>query len=86
MEANYRMWTVATRDGESWSGRLETETQSGIEILDPTGVKHVVQRKDIENMRCTDLSIMPNGFEALPANDLKALLAYLVQPPQSAGR
>jgi hypothetical protein len=65
--------------GESYSGRLETETQTAVEILDPTGKKHVLQRKDIETMRGSELSIMPNGFETLSPADLKALLAYLTQ-------
>jgi len=80
VEANYRMWSVAMKDGESWSGRLETETQTTVEILDATGAKHALQRKDIENIKCNELSIMPNGFEALPPTDLKALLAYLITP------
>ena len=71
---------VSTKDGESYSGRLETETQTTVEILDPTGKKHVLERKDLESIRGSELSIMPNGFEALPAADLKALLAYLTQP------
>ena len=47
VEANYRLWTATTRDGETYSGRLETETQTSIEILDTTGQKHTIQRKEI---------------------------------------
>jgi putative membrane-bound dehydrogenase-like protein len=79
VEANYRMWTIDTKNGESFSGRLDTETQTTVELLDPTGTKHVLQRKDIEQMKGTDLSIMPNGFETLPQSDIKALLSYLTQ-------
>ncbi len=77
VEANYRLWTVTKKDNETLSGRLEAETQTTIEILDTTGMKHVVQRKDIQSLEESQLSIMPNGFEALPPDDLKALLAYL---------
>ena len=80
VEANYRLWNVATRDGETYSGRLETETQTTVEILDATGQKHVIQRKDLENLSSSGLSIMPNGFESLPPDDLKSLLAFLTQP------
>ena len=59
------------------SGRLETETQTTVEILDTTAQKHVIQRKDIASMEGSQLSIMPTGLEALPADDLKALLEYL---------
>ncbi len=80
VEANYRLWNVSTKEGETLSGRLETETQTTVEILDTTGQKHVIQRKEIASMEASQLSIMPTGFEALPPEDLKGLLDYLAQP------
>jgi uncharacterized protein len=77
VEANYQLWTVNTRDGETYGGRLESETQTTVEILDTAGQKHVIQRKDISSLQSSATSIMPNGFEALPPEDLKALLAFL---------
>jgi putative heme-binding domain-containing protein len=77
VEANYRLWNVTTKGGETFSGRLEAETQTSVEILDTTAQKHVVQRKDIATMDASQLSIMPTGFEALPQDDLKALIEYL---------
>ena len=82
VEATYRLWNVTTKDGEIFSGRLETETQTSVEILDTAGQKHVVQRKAIAAMEDSALSIMPTGLEALPPDDLKALLEYLTQPHQ----
>ncbi|HVR34513.1 MAG TPA: c-type cytochrome, partial [Methylomirabilota bacterium] len=79
VEANYQLWTAMTRDGEIFSGRMEAETQTTVEILDTTGRKHVIQRKDITSLAGSPLSIMPTGFEALPEDDLKALLAYLAE-------
>ena len=80
VEANYRLWNVTTKGGETFSGRLEAETQNTVEILDTTAQKHVVQRKDIASLDASQLSIMPTGFEALPPDDLKALIEYLAQP------
>jgi putative heme-binding domain-containing protein len=80
VEANYRLWTVSTKDGETYSGRLESETQTTVEILDSSGHNHVIQRKEIDQMNGSLLSIMPNGFESLPPTDLKALLTFLTQP------
>jgi putative membrane-bound dehydrogenase-like protein len=82
VEANYRLWNVVTKGGETFSGRLEAETQTTVEILDTTAQKHVVQRKDIASLDASQLSIMPTGFEALPPDDLKALLEYLSLPQQ----
>ncbi len=80
VEANYRLWNVTTRSGETFSGRLETETQTTIGILDTTGQAHAVQRKDIASLAGLPTSIMPTGFESLPPDDLKALLEYICAP------
>jgi putative membrane-bound dehydrogenase-like protein len=83
VEANYRSWIVSTGD-ETFAGRLESETQTTVEILDSTGQKHVIQRRDIKQMNTNGTSIMPNGFESLPEADLSALLAYLATPATAA--
>jgi putative heme-binding domain-containing protein len=80
VEANYRLWNVVIGDEEAFSGRLETETQTTVEILDAAGQKHVIQRKDIKEMNASSLSIMPTGFESIPETDLAALLAFLTGP------
>ncbi|HAV65668.1 MAG TPA: hypothetical protein DCY13_25250, partial [Verrucomicrobiales bacterium] len=80
VEDNYRLWTATTKDGTTYSGRLEAETQTTVEILDVAAQKHIVQRANIESLERSQLSIMPSGFEALPADDLKALIEYLAQP------
>jgi putative heme-binding domain-containing protein len=80
VEANYRLWNVTTKSGDTFSGRLDTETQTTIEILDTTAQKHVIARKDIASMEGLQTSIMPAGFEALPPEDLTALMEYLCKP------
>jgi hypothetical protein len=77
VEANYRLWTVDTKGGDSFSGRLDAETQTSIELTDLTGQKHVIQRRDIGNLASSNQSIMPAGFEALGEEGLANLLAYL---------
>jgi putative heme-binding domain-containing protein len=82
VEANYRLWTVVRRDGESVSGRLDAETATSVDILDTTGVKHSIQRKDIARIEASQQSIMPSGFDQLPADDLAGILEYIA----TAGR
>ncbi len=80
VEANYRMWTATTLEGDSIAGRLDAETQTTVEILDVTGQKHSLQRKELKSLEASNNSIMPVGFEALPENDLASLLDYLTDP------
>ena len=82
VEANYRLWTVVRRDGESVSGRLDAETATSVDILDTTGMKHSIQRKDIARIESSQQSIMPSGFDQLPADDLAGILEYIA----TAGR
>ena len=77
VEANYRMWNVTMKGGENYAGRLDSETATSVDILDTAGTKHTLQRSDIAEMNTTALSIMPAGFEQLPAEDLAAILEYL---------
>ena len=58
--------------------------QTTVEILDTTAQKHIFQRKDIASLTVSPNSIMPTGFESLPAEDLKSLVEYLAQAPQSS--
>ena len=79
VEANYRLWSLTTKDGDTFSGRLDTETQTSVEILDTTGQKHAIQRSKIATLESSQNSIMPNGFESIPADDIKSLLDFLGQ-------
>jgi putative membrane-bound dehydrogenase-like protein len=81
VEGNFRLWVVTTHDGQAYAGRLDTESQTTIELLDLTGVKHALQRKDIKSMQVSPISIMPEGFESIGEADLANLLEYLTQPP-----
>jgi putative heme-binding domain-containing protein len=80
VEGNFKLWIVQTRDGQTISGRLDTESQTTVEMLDAAGKQHVVQRKDIRRMQSQATSIMPEGFEQLPEKELADLLEYLAQP------
>lgn len=77
VEANYRLWIVTTKDGRVISGRLETESQTAISLLDLTGAPHVVQRSDIQSLLAAPVSLMPIGFERLEHQGMADLLEYL---------
>jgi len=86
VEANYRLWNVTTKTGESFAGRLDSESATAVEILDTAGQKHVLQRSAIDRMEASTLSLMPGGFEQLSETDLSALLEYLASQTEPARR
>ncbi len=82
VEANYVLWTVETKSGDSLSGRLDTETQTSVELYDLQGQKHVFQRKDIASLEASNQSIMPTGLEQVGEQGLADILAYLAAGAQ----
>ena len=72
------MWQVKTVDGQVLAGRLDSETATSIELYDVEGKSRVVQRKDIEMMKASALSIMPVGLvDLLPEDDIAGLIEFL---------
>lgn len=77
VESNYVLWTAETRAGDIFAGRLDTETQTSIELTDLTGKKHAIQRRDIASLEASTQSIMPTGLEQMGEQGLADLLAFL---------
>ncbi len=72
--------SVEARDGRSFFGRIESETQNGISLRDAAGQTHQIARGDIASMHAATNSLMPAGLEdAMTAQDLADLIAYLKQ-------
>jgi putative membrane-bound dehydrogenase-like protein len=86
VEANYRLWQVKTTDGQVLAGRLDGETATTIELYDVEGKSHVLQRKDIEMLKASNLSSMPVGLiDQLPEEDVAGLIEHLAssrEPPK----
>ena len=71
---------VETTDGQTLSGRLDTETRTSIELLDLQGKRHVIQRKDISRLLASPLSVMPVGLiDQMTPQQVSSLLTYLRQ-------
>ena len=90
-----RLLPVAKLKGDAERGKVGPEL-AGIgardradilmEILDLSGTKHSVQRKDIASLESSPLSTMPTGFEQIPESDLAGLLEYLAHSNHPPGK
>jgi len=76
VEGTYRQWTIKAK-GEVISGRIFAESQTSIEIIDASAQRHVIQRSDIELLKSSDRSVMPEGLEALGDQAITDVLEYL---------
>lgn len=79
VEGNYRQWVVETNDNIMLTGRLARESRTSVELLDAQGQLHTLERVNLKELRQSKLSMMPEGFEDLPADDLASLLDYLTE-------
>ncbi len=74
---NYRQYAVATHEGYTYFGYVNSETATTIELINSNGVSQVIQRAEIEELQATQLSLMPEGFETIEPDALRGLLEYL---------
>ena len=77
VEGTFRLWTAKTKDGDDISGRLMAETATTVDILDLTGVNHVMQRAELKSLSVSELGIMPEGLESVGDDKIKGILEYL---------
>ena len=74
----YRSYNVLTADGQVHNGLIPRETADEI-VLQTTDLREIrIRREDIDEMKESDTSIMPQGLDTrLSAEELRDLLAYL---------
>ncbi|MGL4553206.1 MAG: c-type cytochrome, partial [Gemmataceae bacterium] len=78
VEGNFRVWTVVTNRGVSYTGMLASETKTTVEIIDAEAKKTVVRRDRIERLEASAKSLMPEGFEKqMKEPELVDLLEFL---------
>ena len=77
VEGTYRQWMAQTRGGDVIAGRLLSENTVAVEVIDATGKTHQLDRKNLSRLQASELSVMPEGFEQLPAKDMADLLEFL---------
>lgn len=90
VEDKYVSYEAVTRDGEEHSGLLVEQTGNSITLVSVSGIEQTVLRSDLESLRASGRSLMPEGFEQLlTAQDLADLVAFIQQrgprPKEFAG-
>lgn len=74
-------YTLLTREGQVMSGVLVSETPTSITLRRAEGAQDFVRREQIEELRSTGKSLMPEGLEEnLSESDVADLLSFLGQP------
>ena len=78
----YENVIVETKDGQTLSGRLVEETDTRIRLVNLGPTEFVVAKDQIKSRQVSDLSLMPEGLDALPDEEFRNLIWYILTPPQ----
>lgn len=83
----YGTTEVELKDGSSVSGRIVEETPVRLKLVASGPTEHVLAKSDIAQeggkpkIRTSELSLMPEGLEAIPDKDFRDMMWYLLNPP-----
>jgi putative heme-binding domain-containing protein len=78
VDARYVGYTATLLDGRQVTGILAAEGPGSITLRRADGVEDVVRRSDIDSLRSSGVSLMPEGLEkTIPLAAMNDLLAYL---------
>ena len=76
----YVNYVLVTEDGRSMTGMVASETANSVTLKRAEDVTDTVERSEIEQLRATGLSIMPEGMEKqIDQAQMADLMAYLLQ-------
>ncbi len=78
----YENVLVTTGDGRTVAGRVVEDTPTQMTLLGIGGVKTVVPRSEIKEVKNTHQSLMPMGFGQLPDDQFRDLIWYVLAPPE----
>jgi putative heme-binding domain-containing protein len=78
VEAKYLNFVAVTSAGRSVAGMLTTETATGLTFLAAEGRTETLLRSEVEELRSTGKSLMPEGLEKeLSHQDLADVLEFV---------
>ena len=83
VEARYLNYTAVTTNGKILTGILATETASSLTFIAAQNKSETILRSDIEELRSTGKSLMPEGLEKeATTQDLADIIAFVRQLKQ----
>ena len=78
IDNNYLGYTVRLADGTIATGILTTETATSITLKQQGGKEAVIARSEIDELRSSGQSLMPEGLErTIPPQDMADLLSFI---------
>lgn len=80
----YETITIETKDGQTLSGRIIEETRAQIRLLNQGPTEFVIAKHQIISRKSSEMSLMPEGLEAMEDEDFRDLIWFILAPPQES--
>ncbi len=78
VEPRFTAYTVVTTDGRSFSGLMTADSSEAVTLTMPEGRRQTIGRGEIDEIRASDVSLMPEGVEKdITPEDMAHLLEFL---------
>jgi putative heme-binding domain-containing protein len=78
IDNNYVSYTVVTKDGKTETGIIATETATSITLKQPEGKTVLILRQEIDELRSSGVSLMPEGLEKnISVEQMADLIAFI---------
>jgi putative heme-binding domain-containing protein len=78
IDGNYVSYTVTTKDGRTFVGIIVSESASGITLKREQDQTETILRDEIEDIRSSGLSLMPDGVEkTITVSEMADLIRFL---------
>ncbi len=81
VDGRYVSYNALLADGKTISGYLVSESATSVTLREKGGKDHVLLRQNLDELRATQKSVMPEGLEKdLDQQSLADIIAYLMPP------
>ncbi len=78
VDPQFTDYVMVTSDGRTFNGLLVSETMDAVVLRQPEAILQTVQRREIEELRSTNRSLMPEGIEKdVTVQQMADLLEFL---------
>lgn len=78
VDPQFTDYVVVTTDGRTFNGLLAAETADSVDLLQSEAIRQSLPRRDIEELRSTNRSLMPEGIEKdVTVQQMADLLEFL---------
>ncbi len=77
VDDEHRTWNITMKDGTQYSALIATENETRVQIRQPGGLTQDLKTADIASRKKGENSLMPEGLEAMGADNLRDIIGYI---------